>query len=170
MPHLHICASGAANSEANDERTNHIFASSFIASFASPFVALALEAVYRTRVKGNKWRFMLCVWTCECSYTCENSSFAQRQNHTNVCASGGARHEHEYVNAVLELRKQMSKIKQICTIVEQASSPSLDGYVENSNIFSTRFKYIWPFLMDFVYFHSIYRVFNKNRYSDFNIV
>ncbi len=47
MPHLHI----RANGEANDERTNHIFASSF--------VALALEAVFQTRVKGDEWQFKL---------------------------------------------------------------------------------------------------------------
>ncbi len=87
MPHLHI----RANGEANDERTNHIFASSF--------VALALEAVFRTRVKWDEWRFTLCVRTCECSYACENSSFAQRQRRTNVRASDEAMHEHECVNA-----------------------------------------------------------------------
>ncbi len=57
MLHLHIRASG----EANDERSNYIFISSFVASIASPFVALTLEAVFRTRVKGDKWRFALCV-------------------------------------------------------------------------------------------------------------
>ncbi len=91
MLHLHIHVIDKANSEANDERTNHIFASSFVALFASPFVALALEAVFRTRVKGNEWQFTLCVRTC---YACENSSFVQRQKHTNVCASGEARHEY----------------------------------------------------------------------------
>ncbi len=50
MPHLHIRTSGGAN----DEHTNHLFASSFVASFASPFVALALEAVFPTRVKGDE--------------------------------------------------------------------------------------------------------------------
>ncbi len=49
MPHLHIRTSGETNSEANDERTNHIFVSSFVASFALPFVALALEAVFREK-------------------------------------------------------------------------------------------------------------------------
>ncbi len=87
MPHLHIRASGEANSEANDERTNHIFAS----SFASPFVALAHEVIFWTRVKGDKWRFTLCVQICECSYAYENSSFAQRQRYTNVRANGEAR-------------------------------------------------------------------------------
>ncbi len=96
MPHLHIRASG----EANDERTNHIFALSFVASFASPFVAPSLEAVFQTWVKEDEWRFVLCVRTCKCSYTCENSSFTQRQRRTNVHASGEARHEHECVNAV----------------------------------------------------------------------
>ncbi len=100
MPHLHIRASGEANSKVNDERTNHIFASSFVASFVSPFVELALEAVFRTRVKEDEWQFALCVQTCECSYACENCSFAQRQRRTNVHASGEARHEHECVNAV----------------------------------------------------------------------
>ncbi len=71
MPHLHIRVSGEANNKANDERTNHIFAKSFVVLFASPFVALALVAVFRTRVKGDEWRFMLCVRTCECLYTCE---------------------------------------------------------------------------------------------------
>ncbi len=42
MPCLHNCLSGEANSEANDERTNHIFVLSFVVSFASPSVALAL--------------------------------------------------------------------------------------------------------------------------------
>ncbi len=46
MQHLHICTSGEANSKANDERINYIFASSFVALFALPFVALALEAVF----------------------------------------------------------------------------------------------------------------------------
>ncbi len=55
MPHLHIRASG----KANDERTNDIFAS----SFALPFVTFALEAVFRTRVKRDEWRFALCVRT-----------------------------------------------------------------------------------------------------------
>ncbi len=91
MPHLDIRASG----EASDECTNHIFASSFVAPFASPFVVLALEAVFRTRAKEDEWRFVLCV----CSYACEKSSFAQRQRRTNVHASGEARHEHECVNA-----------------------------------------------------------------------
>ncbi len=89
MPHLHIRTSG----EGNDERTNHIF--------ASPFVVLTVEEVFRTRVKEDEWRFALCVQTCECSYACENSSFAQRrQRCMNVHASGEARHEHECVNAV----------------------------------------------------------------------
>ncbi len=96
MPHLHIRVSGEANSEENDERTNHIFTSSF--------VALAFEAVFRIRVKGDKWQFTLsvrtCVRTCECSYACENSSFVRRHRHTNVRANGEARHEHECVNAV----------------------------------------------------------------------
>ncbi len=100
MPHLHIRVSGKANSEANDERTNHIFASSFVTSFTSPFVALTLEAVFQTRVKGDEWRFALRVRTCKCSYACENSSFAQRQRHTNVRARDEASHEHECVNAV----------------------------------------------------------------------
>ncbi len=107
MPHLHICASGKANTEANDERANHIFASSFIAPFASPFVVLALEAVFLTQVKEDEWRFALCVQTCECSYACENSSFAQRQRHTNLRASTEARHEHECVNAVLHIFEKM---------------------------------------------------------------
>ncbi len=102
LPHLHFRTSGETNSEANDEHTNHIFALSFVASFASPLVTLALEAVL-TRVKGDKWWFVLCVQTCECSYACENSSFAQRRRHTNVCASGEARHEHKCVNAVLQV-------------------------------------------------------------------
>ncbi len=55
MPHLHI----RANGEAKDEQTNHIFTSSFVASFASPFVALALEAVFRTQVKEEEWQFTL---------------------------------------------------------------------------------------------------------------
>ncbi len=77
MPQLlHIRTSGGANSEANDGRTNHIFASSFIASFAllfvasfvlsfvasfvSPFVALALKAGFPTRVKcGTNNSFVL---------------------------------------------------------------------------------------------------------------
>ncbi len=75
IPHLHFCA----NSEANDERTNHIFAWSFVALFASLFVVLALEAVFQTRVKGDEWWFTLCVRTCKCLYARENSSFAQRQ-------------------------------------------------------------------------------------------
>ncbi len=50
MPHLHIRASG----EANDKRTNHIFTSSFVASVASPFVALALKAGFPTQVKGDE--------------------------------------------------------------------------------------------------------------------
>ncbi len=54
MPHLHIRTSGKANSEANNERTNYIFTSSFVASFASPFVTLALEAVFPTQVKGDE--------------------------------------------------------------------------------------------------------------------
>ncbi len=53
IPHLHIRASGEANSEANHERTNHIFVSSFIASFASPFVVLALKAVFQHESKGT---------------------------------------------------------------------------------------------------------------------
>ncbi len=96
MPHLHIRKSG----EVNDERTNYIFASSFVASFASPFVVLALEAVFQTRVKEDKWRFALCIRTCECSYACENISFAQQQRRMNVYASGEMRHEQECVNAV----------------------------------------------------------------------
>ncbi len=100
MRDLHIRASGEANSKANDERINHTFASSFIASFALPFMVLAIEAVFRTRVKGDEWQFALRVQTCECSYTCENSSFAWRQRHTNVRVSGEARHEPECVNAV----------------------------------------------------------------------
>ncbi len=71
MLHLRICVSG----EANDVCTNHMFASSFVASFASPFVALVLEAVFQTRVKGDEWRFALCVHSCECSYACEISFF-----------------------------------------------------------------------------------------------
>ncbi len=102
MPHLHICASGEANREANDERTTHIFAWLFVASLASPFMALALEAVFRTRVKKDEWQFTICVRTCECSYARENSSFSQRQRHTNVRASGETRHKHVCVNAVLE--------------------------------------------------------------------
>ncbi len=100
MPHLHIHTSGEANSKENNER-NYIFALSFVALFALPFVVLALEAVFWTRVKGDKWRFVLCVWTCECLYACEDSSFAKRQRHTNVRASGEARHVHECVNVVL---------------------------------------------------------------------
>ncbi len=53
IPYLHICASGAANSEANDEHSNHIF--------ASPFVALALELVSQHESKSTNG---------------ENSSFA----------------------------------------------------------------------------------------------
>ncbi len=68
------------------------------------FVALALEAVFQTRVKGDKWRFALCVRTCKSSYACENSSFTQKQSHTNVCASNEAKHEHECVNAVLHAK------------------------------------------------------------------
>ncbi len=49
---LHIRASGEANSEAKDECINRIFASSFVASFASPFVALALEEVFEHESKG----------------------------------------------------------------------------------------------------------------------
>ncbi len=111
MPHLHIRKSGDANSDANGEHTNHIFASSFVASIASPFVTLSLEVVFQIRVKGDEWRFVLCVRTCECSYACENSSFAQRQRHTNVRASGEAKHEHECVNAALD---QLYTYRKIC--------------------------------------------------------
>ncbi len=52
IPHLHIGASGEANSETN-KCTNHIFTSSFVASFASPFVTLALEAVFEHEWKGT---------------------------------------------------------------------------------------------------------------------
>ncbi len=45
--------------------------------------------------------YVMCTNTC--SYACENSSFAHRQSHTNVRASGEARHEHECVNAVLDV-------------------------------------------------------------------
>ncbi len=100
MPHLHIRVSGVANSKANDECTNHILASSFVASFTSPFVELTLETVFQPRVKEDEWRFALRVRTCECSYACENSSFTQRQAYENIHASGEARHEHECVNAV----------------------------------------------------------------------
>ncbi len=67
MPHLHIRTSSEANSKANNKRTNHIFALSFVASFSSPFVVLALKAVFLTRVKGDEWQFALRVRTCECS-------------------------------------------------------------------------------------------------------
>ncbi len=36
-----------------DECTNHIFALSFVASFVSPFVAFALEAVFQHESKGT---------------------------------------------------------------------------------------------------------------------
>ncbi len=60
MPHLHIRAS----SEANDECTNHIFASSFV----SPFMVLALEVIFQTRVKDDEWWFTLCtnMWMFVC--------------------------------------------------------------------------------------------------------
>ncbi len=64
IPHLHIHTSGAANSEANDERTNHIFASSFIATFAPPFVELALEAVFQHKSKGTNGENSLFALTC----------------------------------------------------------------------------------------------------------
>ncbi len=98
MVHLHIRTSGEANSKVNNERTNHIFALSFVASFASPFVVLAFEVVFPTRVKGDKQFIRV-----TCSYACENNSFAQRQRHTNVRASDETRHEHECVNVVLHI-------------------------------------------------------------------
>ncbi len=45
----YICTSG----EANDECTNHIFVSSFVASFASSLVVLAFEAVFEYESKGT---------------------------------------------------------------------------------------------------------------------
>ncbi len=101
MPLLHIRTNSEAKCEADDEHTNHIFASSFVASFASPFVAFALKVVFQTRVKEDEWWFMLCV--VECLYACENSSFAQKQRHINVCASGEARHKHKCVKVLPHL-------------------------------------------------------------------
>ncbi len=60
IPHLHIHTSG----EANGECTNHIFASSFVASFASPFVALALESVFEHESKGTNGENGSFVLTC----------------------------------------------------------------------------------------------------------
>ncbi len=98
ITHLHIRASGKENSEVNNERTNHIF--------ALPFVVLALEVVFQNESKetnGENGLFALtCTNICECLYAGENTSFAQRQRHTNVHASGEARYEHECVNSVLE--------------------------------------------------------------------
>ncbi len=51
LPHLHIRVNGEANSEANDECTNYIFASSFIVSFATPFMGLDLDAVFEHKSK-----------------------------------------------------------------------------------------------------------------------
>ncbi len=98
IPHLHICASDEVNSKVNDEHTNHII--------ASWFVALALEAVFQHESKtmnGENGLFALMCTNMWMFHACENSSFAPRHRHTNVCASGKVKHEYECVNAVLHL-------------------------------------------------------------------
>ncbi len=62
--HLHIRVSGEANSEANDECTIHIFASSFVVSFASPFEALTLVVVFKHESKGTNGENSSFTLTC----------------------------------------------------------------------------------------------------------
>ncbi len=139
--------------------TYHIFKSLFVASFASSFVALALEAVFRTRVKGDEWRFILCV----CSYACENSSFAQRQRHTNVPVSGEARRE--CVNALLHVTIQIHKALQCTTNGANGASLFDFGFcTQKLRCLNVDFDCSKIFLNYFFEFFELFSIIPLNKY------
>ncbi len=105
MPHLHIRASGEANSEANDEQTITYSPRHLLGHLPRHSWRSHSKRLFEHESKGTNCDLhYVYEHVNQCSYACENSSFAQRQRHTNVRASGEVRHEHERVNAVLDTR------------------------------------------------------------------